>query len=117
MSDVQDYPSRLGDDASKRFETFSYLPQMDPGELRAQVQYIVDRGWNPAIEHCEPENAMHHYWYMWKLPMFGVTDVDRILGEAEACRKANPRHLVKLIGYDNANQTQGAAMLIFRPSA
>lgn len=117
MSDVQDYPSRLGDDASKRFETFSYLPQMDAADLRAQVQYIVDQGWNPAIEHCEPENAMHHYWYMWKLPMFGETDVDRILGEAEACRKANPKHLVKLIGYDNANQTQGAAMLIFRPTA
>jgi ribulose-bisphosphate carboxylase small chain len=117
MSDVQDYKSRLGDSASKRFETFSYLEQMSGDELRKQVQYIVDRGWNPAIEHCEPENAMNHYWYMWKLPMFGETDVDRILSEAEACRKANPKHLVKLIGYDNARQTQGTAMLIYRPQA
>ncbi len=49
--------------------------------------------------------------------MFGETDVDRILAEAEACRKANPKHLVKLIGYDNVRQTQGTAMLIFRPAA
>jgi ribulose-bisphosphate carboxylase small chain len=49
--------------------------------------------------------------------MFGETDVDRILGEAHACHKANPTHLVKLIGYDNARQTQGTAMLIFRPAA
>jgi len=117
MSDVQDYQSRLGDPASKRFETFSYLPQMDAAGLRKQVQYIVDRGWNPAIEHCEPENAMKHYWYMWKLPMFGETDVDRILGEAQACHKANPKHLVRMIGYDNVRQTQGTAMLIFRPEA
>jgi ribulose-bisphosphate carboxylase small chain len=117
MSTVQDYPSRLGDEASKRFETFSYLPSMTDEELRKQVQYIVDRGWNPSLEHCEPENAMMDYWYMWKLPMFGETDVDRILAEAEACRKANPKHLVKLIGYDNVRQTQGTAMLIFRPAA
>jgi ribulose-bisphosphate carboxylase small chain len=117
MSNVQDYSSRLGDPASKRFETFAYLPPMSTEELRKQVQYIVDRGWNPAIEHCEPENAMKQYWYMWKLPMFGETDVDRILNEAQACRRANPENLVKLIGYDNANQTQGTAMLIFRPEA
>jgi ribulose-bisphosphate carboxylase small chain len=117
MSEVQDYKSRLGDSSSKKFETFSYLPQMDAASLRKQVQYIVDRGWNPAIEHCEPENAMKAYWYMWKLPMFGETDVDRILGEAQACHKANPKHLVKLIGYENVRQTQGTAMLMFRPSA
>ena len=58
MSDVQDYGSRLDDMASKRFETFSYLPQMSDEELRKQVEYIVRRGWNPAIEHSEPENAM-----------------------------------------------------------
>ncbi|MBC9073895.1 ribulose bisphosphate carboxylase small subunit [Thauera sp. CAU 1555] len=115
MSEVQDYPSRLGDAASRRFETFSYLPAMSEEALRRQVAYIVERGWNPAVEHCEPENAMKHYWYMWKLPLFGETDVDRILHECRCCRDANPGHLVKLIGYDNQRQTQGTAMLIFRP--
>jgi ribulose-bisphosphate carboxylase small chain len=51
---------------------------------------------------------------MWKLPMFGETDVDRVLGEAEACHKANPNNHVRLIGYNNFNQSQGAAMVIFR---
>ncbi|MBZ4312430.1 ribulose bisphosphate carboxylase small subunit, partial [Mycobacterium tuberculosis] len=45
------------------------------------------------------------------------TDVDRILAECEACHKANPRHLVKLIGFDNYKQSQGTAMLIYRPLA
>ena len=37
-----------------------------------------------------------------------------VLAEAEACRKANPNNHVRLIGYDNFKQSQGAAMVIFR---
>lgn len=114
MSDVQDYKSRLSDPASRKFETFSYLPPMEPAQIRQQVEYLVRKGWNPAIEHTEPENAFGHYWYMWKLPMFGETDVERILAEAEACHKANPGHHVRLIGYNNYNQSQGTSMVIYR---
>jgi ribulose-bisphosphate carboxylase small chain len=114
MSQVQDYKSRLSDPASRKFETFSYLPPMSDAEIRKQVEYIVSKGWNPAIEHTEPEYAMDNYWYMWKLPMFGETDVDRILAEAKACHEANPGNHVRLIGYDNFKQSQGASMVIYR---
>jgi ribulose-bisphosphate carboxylase small chain len=114
MSDIQDYKSRVSDPASLKFGTFSYLPLMTAAEIRKQVDYVVQRGWNPAIEHTEPEHVTDSYWYMWKLPMFGETDVDRILAEAEACHKANPRHHVRLIGYDNFRQSQGTSMVIYR---
>jgi ribulose-bisphosphate carboxylase small chain len=114
MSEMQDYKSSLTDASSRKFETFSYLPEMDKEGIRKQVEYIVSQGWNPAIEHTEPENAFDHYWYMWKLPMFGETDVDRILAEAEACHKAHPDNHVRLVGYDNYAQSQGAAMVIYR---
>jgi ribulose-bisphosphate carboxylase small chain len=114
MSDIQDYRSRVSDPASRKFGTFSYLPLMTAAEIRKQVDYVVQRGWNPAIEHTEPEHMTDSYWYMWKLPMFGETDVDRILAEAEACHKANPRHHVRLIGYDNFRQSQGTSMVIYR---
>ncbi len=113
MSDIQDYSSRVSDPNSRKYGTFSYLPQMDEEQIRKQVKYIVDQGWNPAIEHTEPEFASSHYWYMWKLPMFGETDVDRILSEIELCKKANPGHHVRLIGYDNYKQTQGANMVVY----
>ena len=116
MSDIQDYNSSVSDPSSRKFETFSYLPELGMDKIRKQVEYIVSRGWNPAIEHTEPENAFGHYWYMWKLPMFGETDVDAILAEAEACHKAHPNHHVRLIGYDNYAQSQGTAMVIFRGS-
>ena len=114
MSEVQDYKSRLSDPASRKFETLSYLPALTAAQIRHQVEYIVSKGWNPAIEHTEPENAFDHYWYMWKLPMFGETDVDRILKEAEACHKANPHNHVRLVGYDNYKQSQGAALVVYR---
>ena len=114
MSEMQDYKSSLSDTASRKFETFSYLPEMGQDEIRKQVEYIVNQGWNPAIEHTEPENSFDHYWYMWKLPMFGETDVDKILDEAKACHKAHPHNHVRLVGYDNYAQSQGAAMVIYR---
>ena len=117
MSTMQDYPSRLSDPNSRKYETFSYLPAMSQDEIRKQVEYVVSKGWNPAIEHTEPEHLMDSYWYMWKLPMFGETDVDAILKEAEACHKANPVNHVRLIGYNNFNQSQGASMVIYRGKA
>jgi ribulose-bisphosphate carboxylase small chain len=114
MSDMQDYKSSLTDTASRKFETFSYLPTMDAANIKKQVEYLVKKGWNPAIEHTEPENAFDHYWYMWKLPMFGETNVDKVLAEAESCHKAHPNNHVRLVGYDNLKQSQGAAMVIFR---
>ncbi len=114
MSEMQDYNSKLSDPASRRFETFSYLPEMTDEQIRKQVEYIVKQGWNPAVEHTEPENSFDHYWYMWKLPMFGETDVDTILKEAELCHKAHPGHHVRLVGYDNYKQSQGTAMVIYR---
>ncbi len=118
MGDIIDYPSRLSDPQSRKYETFSYLPKMTDEQIRAQVKFIASHGWNPAIEHTEPENAGHYYWYMWKLPMFGESDVDRIIDEARICHEQNPNHHVRLIGYDNYTQSQGAAMVIFHaPSA
>lgn len=108
MADVQDYKQSI------KYETFSYLPPLTPDQLRAQIQYIVNQGWNPAVEHVEPERSFNHFWYMWKLPMFGEQNVDNILAELEACHREHPGHHVKLIGYDNYSQSQGTAFVVFR---
>jgi ribulose-bisphosphate carboxylase small chain len=95
-------------------ETFSYLPEMNAEQIRRQVQYIVAQGWNPGIEHTEPENAADNYWYMWKLPMFGEDDVDTIINECVACHNAHPGNHVRLMGFDNYAQSAGASMVIYR---
>jgi ribulose-bisphosphate carboxylase small chain len=117
MSEIQDYPSSLKDPASRKFETFSYLPAMDADRIKRQVEYIVAQGWNPGIEHTEPENAMDNYWYMWKLPMFGEADVEAIIAECDACHQAHPQNHVRLLGFNNYSQSAGASMVIYRGSA
>jgi ribulose-bisphosphate carboxylase small chain len=110
---MQDYQSSLSDAESRKFETFSYLPAFDAAQTRTQIQYIIDKGWNPSIEHTEPENSFGSYWYMWKLPMFGETDVDAILKELESCHAAHPNNHVRLLGLDNYVQCAGTSMVIF----
>lgn len=108
MSNVADYKQ------SMKFETFSYLPSMSSEEIRAQIQYIVNQGWNPAVEHVEPEGAARNYWFMWKLPMFGEQSVDTVLAELDACHREYPNHYVRLIGYDNYTQSQGTSFVVYR---
>lgn len=108
MSNVSDYKQ------AGRYETFSYLPALTGDETRAQIQYIISQGWNPAVEHVEPSGAARNYWFMWKLPMFGEQSVDVVLGELEACHREYPDHHVRLIGYDNYTQSQGTAFVVFR---
>ncbi len=98
----------------RRGETFSYLPPMTPERMRKQIAYLLAQGWNPAIEHTEPEKSFSSFWYLWKLPFFGERSVERVLQELEACHRANPGHHVRLIGYDNYAQSQGTAFIVYR---
>ncbi|MCK7579655.1 MAG: ribulose bisphosphate carboxylase small subunit [Chromatiales bacterium] len=60
------------------------------------------KGWNPAIEHTEPENAVDALLvHVEAADVRRDRSVDKILAEVEACHKANPDHHVRLIGYDN----------------
>lgn len=109
MADVKAYMA-----TERKGETFSYLPQLSPDKIQKQIQYLVNQGWNPSIEHTEPEKAFSHYWYMWKLPFFGEKSVAKITAELEACHRANPGHHVRLVGYDNYAQSQGTAFIVYR---
>jgi ribulose-bisphosphate carboxylase small chain len=113
-SEIENYRSLADDPASRKFETFSYLPEMDATSIRQQIQTMMDNGWNIAIEHVEPERSHRTYWYMWKLPMFGEWKLDTVIKEIKACRKANPEHHIKVIGYDRIKQSQGLAMVVSR---
>lgn len=109
MSDAVAYPA-----TQRRGETFSYLPPMTPERMRKQIAYLLAQGWNPAIEHTEPEKSFSSFWYLWKLPFFGERSIEKILAELDACRRANPGQHVRLIAYDNYSQSQGTAFIVYR---
>ena len=97
-------------------ETFSYLPPLTDGELRAQIANLLDRQLIPAIEFAERPTARDSYWQMWKLPLVHrPSDPDEVLTELDACSAANPDAQVKLVGYDSVRQGQVVAFVVRRP--
>ncbi|MDO9371456.1 MAG: ribulose bisphosphate carboxylase small subunit [Gammaproteobacteria bacterium] len=109
MPEVQPYKA-----TERKGETFSYLPPLSPEKVRKQIAYLVAQGWSPSVEHTEPEKAFSRYWYMWKLPFFGETSIEKVLAEIDACHRANPGHHVRLVGYDNYAQSLGTAFIVHR---
>lgn len=104
----------MGDfQTAETLETFGFLPPLSQDEIQDQIAYIIAQGWTPAIEHEHPSKAANHYWTMWKLPLFGESNLDTVLRELEACHRAYPDHHVKLLGYDNYTQSQGSAFVVF----
>ncbi len=114
MSEIMNYQSLQNDAESRRFETFSYLPELDAEQLKGQIIRIVDQGLVPIIEHVEPDRAHVNYWYMWKLPMFGEKSAKKVMMRLKECRDSNPAHHVRLSGHNPIRQTREASFVVFR---
>jgi len=97
--------------------TFSYLPDLTDDEITAQVQYALDNGWSISIEYTDDLHPRNTYWEMWGLPMFDLSDAADVVGGVLACRRANPRHYVRISAYDArlGRQTTALSFLVGRP--
>ena len=99
-----------------RLETFSYLPSLDEAEVEAQIRSILDRGLVVAIEYTREPSVYDHYWTLWKLPLFAITDPADVLSEVAECRSAHPDAFIKLNGYDRRRQGQVLSFVVHRPT-
>lgn len=97
--------------------TFSYLPDLDDDQVRAQVQYCLDKGWPVAIEHTDDPHPRNVYWEMWGLPLFDLKDPAGVMQEIAACRKTFSNHYIRINGYDRrlGRQTIGLSFIVNRP--
>ena len=102
---------------AQTLETFGFLPKLTQEEVDDQIAYLIAQGWTPAIEHEHPSRSFNHYWTMWKLPFFGEQNLENVVGELEACRRAYPDHHIRLLGYDNYTQSQGVAFVVYEGRA
>jgi len=110
--------SEMGDfQTAQTLETFGFLPKLSQEEVYDQIAYLIAQGWTPAIEHEHPSRSFNHYWTMWKLPFFGEQNLENVVGELEACRRAYPDHHIRLLGYDNYTQSQGVAFVVYEGRA
>ncbi|MDZ7362526.1 MAG: ribulose bisphosphate carboxylase small subunit [candidate division KSB1 bacterium] len=97
--------------------TFSYLPDFNDDEIKAQVQYCLDNGWPISIEYTDDPHPRNVYWQMWGLPMFDIKDAAAIMYELHECRKTFPNHYIKISGYDRSlgRATTVLSFIVNRP--
>lgn len=97
--------------------TFSYLPDFTDEEIRAQLQYVIDKGWAVAIEFTDDPHPRNSLWEMWGLPMFDISDAAAGLSELNSCREAYPNCYVRVTAYDprKGRQTVGLSFIVHRP--
>jgi ribulose-bisphosphate carboxylase small chain len=99
--------------------TFSYLPDLTDDEIRAQVQYSIDRGWAVAVEFTDDPHPRNVLWEMWGLPMFEIAGAAAALHEVAACRAACADHYIRVTAYDATlgRQTTALSFIVNRPAA
>ncbi len=97
--------------------TFSYLPDLETDEIRAQVQYAIDQGWAVAVEFTDDPHPRNVLWEMWGLPMFEISDASAVMHEVTACVQVWPEHYVRVSAYDSAlgRQTTALSFIVNRP--
>ena len=79
---------------------FSFLPELSDDQIRAQVQYCIDKGWAVNVEFTDDPHPRNTYWEMWGLPMFDTVDAAAVMLELAACRKAHGDGYIRISGFD-----------------
>jgi ribulose-bisphosphate carboxylase small chain len=97
--------------------TFSYLPDFDDEQIRAQVRYCLDKGWPVAVEYTDDPHPRNVYWEMWGQPLFDQKDPAVVLKAIDECRQAHPGHYVRVNAFDNrlGRQTIALSFIVNRP--
>ncbi len=98
--------------------TFSFLPDLTDDQIRAQVQYCLDRGWAVNIEFTDDPHPRNTYWDMWGMPMFDTPDAAAVMLEVAACRKAYDDRYIRLSAFDASHGWESVRLsfLINRPA-
>jgi ribulose-bisphosphate carboxylase small chain len=69
------------------------------------------------VEYTDDPHPRNTYWEMFGMPMFDLRDAAGILAELNQCRKAFPRHYIRLMAFDSTRGVESIAMsfLVNRP--
>jgi len=82
---------------------FSFLPDLNDAQIRAQVEYCLGKGWAVSIEYTDDPHPRNTYWEMYGMPMFDLKDAAGAMTEINACRKTFPDHYVKVNAFDSTH--------------
>ena len=96
---------------------FSFLPDLTDDQIRAQVQYCLDKGWAVSFEFTEDPHPRNTYWDMWGLPMFDLRDAAGVMKELAECRRVYGDRYIRLCGFDSSHGWESVriSFLVNRP--
>ena len=96
---------------------FSFLPELTDAEISQQIQYGLDKGYAWSVEYTDDPHPRNTYWEMFGMPMFDLKDAAGVLTEVQDCRKAFPRHYIRLMAFDSTRGVESIAMsfIVNRP--
>jgi ribulose-bisphosphate carboxylase small chain len=79
---------------------FSFLPDLTDDQIRAQVQYCLDKGWAVNLEFTDDPHPRNTYWEMWGLPMFDLRDAAGVMKELSDCRRIHGDKYIRMSAFD-----------------
>jgi ribulose-bisphosphate carboxylase small chain len=96
---------------------FSYLPELNDAEIALQIDYGLGKGYAWSVEYTDDPLPRNTYWEMFGLPMFDLKDAAGVMMEVRSCRKAFPRHYIRLMAFDSTRGVESIAMsfIVNRP--
>lgn len=98
--------------------TFSFLPDLADGEIQAQIEYCLEKGWAVNIEYTDDPHPRNTYWEMFGLPMFDQRDVRPIMAAIEKARGLKPDCYIKVNAHDSSRgrETVALSFIVNRPA-
>lgn len=96
---------------------FSFLPDLDDGQITSQIEYCLRNEWAVGIEYTDDPHPRNTYWEMWGNPMFDLKDAKGVLMEIAACRKQYPDHYIRINAFDSTRgwETVRTSFIVNRP--
>ncbi len=108
-----------------RFETFSFLPPLSPGQSMSQIENMLKNNFMPMIEFADDPSSDDSYWRLWPLTNLHKQDAKgktkeieaaHVVTQVDACARRHPYSYVRLSGYDRETQTYGLSFIMRTPA-
>ncbi len=96
---------------------FSFLPDLTPEQITAQLEYALGNGWAVGVEYTDDPHPRNTYWEMFGNPMFDLKDAAGAMTEIDACRKTFPGYYIRVTAFDSTRGVETVKMsyLVNRP--
>jgi len=96
---------------------FSFLPPLTDDQIKAQIKFALDNGWAVSVEYTDDPHPRNTYWEMFGHPMFDLKDPAGVMQEVTGCRKAFPKHYIRVMAFDSSQgwETPRMSYIVNRP--